>query len=71
MNKFLTKIAKALLGLSMAIGVGVAVHDSKDAQSVKAADLELSFSLTSNPGGWPTSNSTTATDYTYTLGGVD
>ncbi|WP_458457363.1 Ig-like domain-containing protein [Pseudobutyrivibrio sp.] len=31
---------------------------------------ELDFSLTSNPGGWPTTNSTTLTDYTYTLNNV-
>ncbi len=31
----------------------------------------LSFDLTSNPGGWPTANETTLTDYTYTLNGVD
>ena len=32
---------------------------------------ELSFGFTSNPGGWPTANSTTPTNYTYTVGGVD
>lgn len=31
----------------------------------------LTFSLTSNPGSWPTANSTTLTDYTYTLNDVD
>ena len=30
----------------------------------------LTFSLTSNPGGWPTANSTTLTNYTYTLNNV-
>lgn len=29
--------------------------------------LSLTFDLTSNPGGWPTANSTTTTNYTYTL----
>ncbi len=33
--------------------------------------LELTFDLTSNPGGWPTANSTTLTDYTYTLNEVN
>ena len=33
-------------------------------------DLVLTFPLTSNPGGWPTSNSTTLTNYTYTLNNV-
>lgn len=31
----------------------------------------LSFDVTSNPGGWPTANETTLTDYTYTLDDVD
>jgi len=31
----------------------------------------LSFDFKSNPGGWPTTNSTTLTNYTYTLNGVD
>lgn len=30
----------------------------------------LTFDLTKNPGGWPTTNSTTLTDYTYTLNGT-
>ena len=34
-------------------------------------DNALSFDLTSNPGGWPTANETTLTDYTYTLDDVD
>ena len=33
--------------------------------------ITLTFSLTSNPGNWPTENSTTLTDYTYTLNNVD
>ena len=36
-----------------------------------ATDLVLTFSLTSNPGDWPTANSTTLTNYTYTLEDVD
>lgn len=35
------------------------------------SNLELTFSLTSNPGGWPTTNSTTLTNYTYTLNNVN
>ena len=31
---------------------------------------ELTFPLSSNPGGWPTSQSTTLTNYTYTLNNV-
>ena len=32
--------------------------------------LQLTFDMSSNPGGWPTTNSTTTTDYTYTLNDV-
>ena len=32
------------------------------------ANLELTFSFTSNPGSWPTSNPSSATDVTYTIG---
>ena len=70
MNKLFTKIVGAALGLTMAIGVGVAVS-SRDAIKAEAATSELTFDLTSNPGDWPTTNSTTATDYTYTLNNVD
>ena len=31
----------------------------------------LTFDLSSNPGGWPTANSATLTNYTYTLNEVD
>ena len=31
----------------------------------------LTFDLTSNPGSWPTANSTTLTNYTYTLNSVN
>lgn len=33
--------------------------------------LKLTFDVSSNPGAWPTSNSTTTTNYTYTLNEVD
>lgn len=32
---------------------------------------KLTFDVSSNPGGWPTDNSTTTTNYTYTLNEVD
>ena len=45
MNKFLTKLAKALLGLSMAVGVGISLGSSKNADSVSATDVSItSFS---------------------------
>ena len=34
-------------------------------------ELTLTFNLSSNPGSWPTTSSTTLTNYTYTLNGVD
>ena len=44
MNKFLTKIAKAFIGFSMAIGVGVVVGAGrKEASSVNAATMTYSF----------------------------
>ena len=33
--------------------------------------MELTFPLTSNPGGWPTAQSATLTNYVYTLNEVD
>ena len=69
MNKLFTKIVGACLGLTMAVGVGVAVaSNSREATPVHAADTELTFSLTSNPGSWPTSSS--AGNYNYTLSGT-
>ena len=70
MNKLITKIATACVGLAMAVGVGVAIGNN-GAESVSASTQTLTFSLTSNPGGWPTTNSTTETSYTYTLDDVD
>ena len=40
-------------------------------ESQGGTPIELIFDLTSNPGGWPTANSTTLTNYTYTLDEVD
>lgn len=34
-------------------------------------NLTLTFDMSKNPGGWPTVNSTTLTNYTYTLDEVD
>ena len=51
----------AVLVMVFSLGVG----------QMWGADTELTFSLTSNPGGWPTANSTTLTNYTYTLNAVN
>ena len=51
MNKFLTKVAKIFLGLSMAAGVGVAVSAGrKDASPAHGADSEASASVNSSGG---------------------
>ena len=34
-------------------------------------EMTLTFPLNSNPGDWPTTNSSTLEEYTYALGGVD
>ena len=39
--------------------------------SVWADTKVLTFAVSTNPGGWPTANTTTLTDYTYTLDDVD
>ena len=40
-------------------------------ENAVAGAKKLTFNLSSNPGGWPTTNSTTLTNYTYTLNDVD
>ena len=63
MNKFLTKVAKIFLGLSMAAGVGVAVSTGrKDASPVHAAE-ELAYTLDGTVTGG-SSGYTTASDIT-------
>ena len=64
MNKLFTKISALVLGLTMSIGVGVAIGSGKVLET-KAANTELTFSFTSNPGSWPTSSN--PGNYTYTL----
>lgn len=41
------------------------------AQWINETGTKLTFDVSSNPGGWPTTNETTLTDYTYTLSDVD
>ena len=50
-------------------GDGVYYSDSEN--TISKSGIVLSFALNSNPGGWPTTNSTTLTDYTYTLSGTN
>lgn len=52
-----------------AIGDGVSYSNSGNTRARNITPL--TFDVTSNPGGWPTANSTTLTDYTYTLAGTD
>ena len=54
-------LLKSLLLLCSLIAGSVAWADTK----------ELTFDVSTNPGDWPTVNSTTLTDYTYTLNEVD
>ena len=64
MNKLLTKIASGLLGLSLAVGVGVAVGGVKKAEKVSAVDVEVtadSFDATGKLYG--TSNYNVSTVY--------
>ena len=54
MNKLLTRIAKGLLGLSMAVGVGV-VFASKEVEKVSASNYELTpytIANTTNPANY-------------------
>ena len=60
MTRKLTFLILALLALMTSPGWGQT-----------RGSLTLTFDLSSNPGGWPTTNSTTLTDYTYTLDDVD
>ena len=46
MNKFITKVAKLVLGLSLAAGVGVAVGGQSKASKVDAAEQSVTFTLT-------------------------
>ena len=64
MNKFLQKLAKLLLGLSMAAGVGVAVSAGrKDASPVHADSYVLTFQTASdnNPSGTYGTSTTSST----------
>lgn len=40
-------------------------------EAAAAGTKKLTFDVSSNPGEWPTANSTTLTEYTYTLNSVD
>ena len=50
-------------------GDGISYSDSEN--TISKSGIVLSFALTSNPGEWPTTNSTTLTNYTYTLNATD
>lgn len=64
-NRF-QMLKSALIKLMLVMGMVVGLVGVIDAQT-----QTLTFSLTSNPGGWPTTNSTTLTNYTYTLNGTN
>lgn len=54
-------LLKSLLALALVLVCGNVWGETKT----------VTFGLKSNPGEWPTENSTTLTNYTYTLDGVD
>ncbi len=70
MNNLISKIVGVCLGLSLATGVAVGVGaGNQEVREANAATSDLTFDLSSNPGGWPTANSATETAYAYTLSG--
>lgn len=64
MNKRFTKLIAALALLVFMTPSLAGWGQTRETQT-------LTFSLTSNPGEWPTTNSNTLTNYIYTLNGVD
>ena len=63
--------ADITLSYTGAADVVVKVNQAAGPSSSGAEPKELTFNLNINPGGWPGSNSTTLTGYTYTLDAVD
>ena len=77
MNKLFTKIAALVLGMTMAVGVGVAVGSNKETARVDAADPTISFtevgaglSSTSGSGTTSVTATGTSTSYTFNYGGA-
>ncbi len=74
MNKFITKVAKLVLGLSLAAGVGVAVGGQKASRADAASSAttsKITIDCSSNGDGWVTSKSTNENTFTvgsYTFG---
>jgi hypothetical protein len=64
MKRIFTKFLAAVVLLTFMTSAMTAFGQTRET-------LNLTIPLSSNPGGWPTTNSTTLTNYTYTLGGVD
>lgn len=73
MNKLFTKIVGVALGLTMAIGVGVAVGSNKEVTPVHAADIETTYTITSKTwtatSGGVSANWTSIADMNYDSGG--
>ena len=61
---------KLLNKLWLRVGMIVAIMTTALSGTAWAETKVLTFDLTSNPGSWPTANSTTLTNYTYTLNSV-
>ena len=57
-------ISSSDLSGNITVGLSMTVEEPFDG-------LKLTFDVSSNPGEWPTANSTTTTNYTYTLNSTD
>ena len=62
-KRFLSLILALTMVVSMFAGIAITAS--------AAGEQTLTFDLKANPGLWPTANSTTTTNYTYTLNSVD
>ena len=65
MNKLFTKIGTAIVGLAMAVGVGVAVGRDGfiETKAVDVTNEETAFTSNSLPNGWTGSSLTAASGY--------
>ena len=64
-------MTKKLLSMLLAIAMVVSMFAGLATTASAAESMTLTFALNANPGSWPTANSTTTTNYTYTLDGVN
>ena len=65
------KLTKKLVSMLLVLCMVLAMLPTVALNASAADTMELSFDLKTNPGDWPEENSTTLTEYAYSLGGVD